>query len=767
MAEQSNFSHRTAHRIGRLNPFLFPADTDFRFVLLIVAVASASLFLFGVSYNAIFSLQNSTLILDCMARTPFTQPERPDPSGSTLLDQLGDMSAILSSWSASNRARKACIEGWELAQGLTATGGVALVVAVAFALYWLTPALKRRRQRLAPLTADDAPEALACLDQLCEQAGLRAKPDFVWNPLDGRVSGLAFGHVRRKTVALSGGLVALYYSDQAVFRAIVLHELAHLRNGDVDKTYFSLAIWPAFLLIALLPFIVIQLTKNPALGDLPFLTQLAWRIAVLALLIVLLRNAILRARELYADVRASVWDGPAGALRKALTGLPDSPAPTPAPGVQTLFQKHPSGARRVASVEDTRALFATSAWDAFATGLAAALAFTSMFWLATDVLPVAIEIFASTVALLLLGPLVAGVVCLAVWRDVFASVHGRTVHMSYLKFALALVVGMIVGRWLGATSAIQEELFRGATGPLDALVFFTWWGSWLTIGLYLFMLAVADAARAWIGAAHDAHRLIRLSRGSLIAAAIGMTLWLGVAFVFLSMSDFPSLVIVTFTTALLAVGSPFIAIWGEVGGWINLALFAGMWAFPLAAALWQRQQSRRRSADRADERWVYLEDAALTGTESPPNAVTFRVAYAARAGLAAGLGCLFVIVAGRYALRLVLSEATRSSDDAKLALMTGIVVVSAIVQALIALIVAGRVNELKLSHGLFAAFVAGLTVVLGFLAANVILFEGSLDALFFQTTTLQVINSGAWLALPLLGVVIGRSSASTSASRRC
>ena len=37
------------------------------------------------------------------------------------------------------------------------------------------------------------------------------------------------------------------------FRAVVLHELAHLRNGGVDVTYATIALWRMFLVLALLP----------------------------------------------------------------------------------------------------------------------------------------------------------------------------------------------------------------------------------------------------------------------------------------------------------------------------------------------------------------------------------------------------------------------------------------------------------------------------------------------------------------------------------
>ena len=49
--------------------------------------------------------------------------------------------------------------------------------------------------------------------------------------------------------------------------------------------------------------------------------QLGQSLALTAL-VYLTRNSVLRAREVFADVRASVPDGPHGALRRILGGLP-------------------------------------------------------------------------------------------------------------------------------------------------------------------------------------------------------------------------------------------------------------------------------------------------------------------------------------------------------------------------------------------------------------------------------------------------------------
>jgi hypothetical protein len=47
-----------------------------------------------------------------------------------------------------------------------------------------------------------------------------------------------------------------------------------------------------------------------------------WRAVALTAVVYLTRNAVLRGREYYADVRASLWEGPSGGLRSVLEGLP-------------------------------------------------------------------------------------------------------------------------------------------------------------------------------------------------------------------------------------------------------------------------------------------------------------------------------------------------------------------------------------------------------------------------------------------------------------
>jgi Zn-dependent protease with chaperone function len=111
-----------------------------------------------------------------------------------------------------------------------------------------------------------------------------------------------------------GGLITRFHTDRAAFRVVILHKLAHLRNGDVNKAYFTWAIWWALVVAVLLP----SLLKELRFPD----DNLAGTAFVLTVLVYLTRNAVLRAREFYADARASAWDGRTGALSRVLETLP-------------------------------------------------------------------------------------------------------------------------------------------------------------------------------------------------------------------------------------------------------------------------------------------------------------------------------------------------------------------------------------------------------------------------------------------------------------
>lgn len=241
-------------------------------------------------------------------------------------------------------AYQRCVEPATQRQGALVIAGVAAVLVLAAVLYLLHPAWKLRRERLVPFTARDSAGIADYLGTLCREAGLVRPPVFVWAPLDMARSGVAFGRSGRHYVALSGGLVVLYGLDRAAFRAVVLHELAHLRNGDVEKTSFAMAVWRSFVAIALVP-----MTAAGVLGgQLSLIWPMGWRVVALTALVYVTRNSVLRARERYADVRAATWDGPGSALSRVIESLPK----TSRWRWQALLGLHPDPAERRGVLRD-------------------------------------------------------------------------------------------------------------------------------------------------------------------------------------------------------------------------------------------------------------------------------------------------------------------------------------------------------------------------------------------------------------------------------
>jgi hypothetical protein len=201
--------------------------------------------------------------------------------------------------------------------------------------------------------------------------------------------------------------------------------MAHIRNGDIDKAYLTVAVWWAFVLTALLPFAVLTLLPG---GSDRLSRSLSF--VALALVVFMLRNATLRAREMFADVRASVWPGYAGALARILPATRQAQVQglkSVAASARSLLQMHPSAEARRAAVQDTGPLFGLEWLIAAGVGFAAAVAVVDVSYIVSP------EFTA-----LLFGGLVTAVMGLAVWRETFlADARGVPVR-GLARLALAL-----------------------------------------------------------------------------------------------------------------------------------------------------------------------------------------------------------------------------------------------------------------------------------------------------------------------------------------
>ena len=653
MSEQAQPERRP-----RLNPFAFPSDTAFRFGLLVAAVLGSNLYVWQwIATSTRFDAEHVQEIQGCLAVVG-TDAFTP------CVNELYRYQV-----------------GWML-------GGSAALLAVAAALMFATPLWITRRRRLRPLTRDDAPAVVERVAELAREQELDP-PRLFWNPLDASSGGLAFGHPGRYSIAVGGGLVVRHTTDRPAFDAVVRHELGHIRNRDVGITYFTLAVWYAFLAVAAVPFLVTA-------ADAGATWSATWRIAALSALVYLTRNAVLRSRELYADLRASVHDGRNGALRRVLQGLPESPGNR----LVHLRSVHPRPEQRLAALDDTRPLFPLGALVAFAAGLTATVAFDSVASLLSTYFNDAFDL--RFLAGLVLVPLAAGTIGVAVWRQAFAAhAEGREPDSPWTD-GLAFAAGFVLGPELALEGIVTREgtLFRDAFDGTGIL-----WTVALVAGLALVLAWIRTSASWWIRALGGRRPTLALGVG-LVIAGIALTTFTSVVYAMHQVRE-----ALTFSRAASAAEQDLVdttvwtvpeRVWQFVMDGESLVIahkpylvpvLVALVLFPFAATL-----VRRRPA-RAD--WAFLDAGGELQTPPLPR---LRPLLPIALGAAVGVVLLAVAAVIRLGVHNGASAETRATDAALLSFFVSMVAV-----ALLAQLVAGALGAVRggLIGALGAAFVAG------------------------------------------------------------
>lgn len=495
-------------RIAPVDARVLGAGTALRFALLLVLILTSSVSMLRTMVPG--ARDETERYFQCRLAAGF------DPADAVL-----DAPTLLRGSDALN----SCMSGHRLAilPWLLLTAGV---LVLAFAIFWLFPAWKSRGGRLAPVDSLPAGELHDELQGLVRAARLSRAPRFVIDPVAATPSAVVFGRLRRYTVCLHGGLLARRATDPDGFRGVVLHELAHIRNRDVDVTYATVALWRAFLLGVLVPHLV--LTVHPTLGRAPLAASLAlwqeqwslglrgvFRTTVLIALVYLIRADILRTREIYADVDAAGWGAGAEgwqspADRKHRTGR----------AVQVfldLWRTHPRWADRRKSLVDPSTLFGASALLMFLTGTAAILAGNQLGSLNNE-----FGVALGNSAAWLIAALVTGIAGVALWRSVAHAVLTSRPAPSGVRAGLWLGTGLAVGElltfrtaglgWLPARPEVLLVLVAG-------VAVLTWWVTqcaelWIRtsrgrsirpmhlLGLLATLSVFGTGFAYWMGAAH-------------------------------------------------------------------------------------------------------------------------------------------------------------------------------------------------------------------------------------------------------------------------
>jgi Zn-dependent protease with chaperone function len=671
----------------RLNPFAFPSDTTFRFVLLVVAVLGATLYIWEWIYFQ-FLVDDGWFLrkaAECLAIAPDIRADldtfRRESGYSECTSELVRPSA----W-------------WTIA-------GALLVVVIAVAFTVARPWWQERRRRLRPLTDEDAPAVVAEVRALSAHAGLRDPPRLVWDPLDATATGLAYGRPGRHSVALTGGLVVRQATDPEAFRAVVRHELAHIRNHDVALTYLTVSLWHAFILGALVPFTATLVDESWAT-----IGRVTWRVLALAALVYLTRNAVLRSREVYADVRASIGEAPAAGIRRVLAALP----PVRTRPWMRLLRVHPDPAVRLAAVNDTRPLFRLEVVAAFGAGIAATIAFENVSTLVAAFVSDPLDI--KLLGALAFAPAVIGVVGLGIWRSTFATLAERQRTKPVWLLSLALAAGFLVGPELaletGLFTTTNDSILETA---LDGSGW--WWVLGLVVLLTLLLEWLRACSSAWIRALAGRRSRISLAAGLVVAAGV-LTIVMGIFY--LSRELGPTIAIAKAATTAQHAAVDQVT-WGMPEWAYQLVMnpqllwtlhreelfpaLVAVIALPLAAGL-----ARRRPTDETS--WAFLDPGGHL--QLPP--IEFHPLRPLLVGLAAGAVFLVAELVLRFGLHDGVDAATRARDEFLLGFFAWQVALAVVVQAC-AGVVATAVSRhrTRVLDGLAAALVAGSVAAFGLL----------------------------------------------------
>jgi Zn-dependent protease with chaperone function len=657
-------------RSPRSNPFAFPSDVDYAFGLLIAVVVGTSMFVYLAIANTLAAGQAT--------------------SGSDGML----CSAEFGAWAYAPRA---CHAGPPQLGGLAL--GLTFLLVATTAIYLLLPTVKTWRDRLVPLTAAASQALFDELQALCRTAGVARPPRFVWNPLNMASSGVAFGLPGRRRVALSGGLTTRFWTDPEVFRAVVLHELAHLRNQDVDKTYLTVAVWWAFLVATLVPMVMMVSWRDPGVW------QLALSVGTLTVVVYLLRRAVLRTRETYADVRASTWPGYAAALDRTL--VTTSSRPGGGSRILSVLRGwrswHPSRSYRLAALADPSPLLKVGVGLTAGAGLAGTLALVDVQAVVEAVIPG----WGQWAGVLVFSALIAGVVAVALWRATFLAYVGNERVAGLRAVAAGLAGGLAAGDLLSLSGYAGAPIVWQLSGA-GLLLFDIFWYGLLLVGAGLFVRWLVGCASAWlpVAATRGSHRIVYLV-GFLPAILV---LGVGLHYLF-NIARYRQFGALMTSGAMGRPGwlpvdiGPFLPPVVAVDGLLTnisrqpfyLAALYALWAVPLAAWFF-----RARTAPVVTARWAYLDPGPPQHGEMPP---PMQVGLAVRAGLVGGL--LFWAVTVPVAVVTLF----RSPDAFLSWMFTGQAVFGIVLQAGVAVVLTATVARLAPAHGMLAAVVCGAVVV--------------------------------------------------------
>ncbi len=513
----------------RASPFVGLSETSLRFLLLSLVTFAGSLYAWHYIYLVLTSRSSGQAMLGCTTASQ----EVPSPPYRTEYTRC---------W-AENVAHP-------LALGIGL--GLALTIAVSFVVFLVLPPLRVRLGRgYAPPPAIGEPLQQE-VNYLAGVLGVRP-PRVLLQPRVGTAQMLA-GGLAQPTLVLSDGMVGVFHRERDRFRAVVAHELGHIRNADVRLTELAQVTFWTFLVAVCLPYVVAALLSGYFISTIPVVIKFV----LVAALVWLLRNALLRSREHEADIRASCLP----AARRALTDLLRS---RPSARRTRLTSPHPPAAARVTAIEEPDVVLRASPLDLVSLGAIGYFLVPAVsFWLQQMSYGRPLSTTLAAATSWLAGAAVGAGVWAICWRQAVAErVTGRRPG-AVLAAAASLTVGLFVGAFL--IPVPRERTLVDSHSPAQWLAF----GAVAFAASALLIMLSLRLADRLAGSAGDRPMRLRHSwLGLVIVASItAAVLDTGQRFVMFSVIEAP--------LPTSALGALAVAVLSPANWVIGLAVLSGI-----------------------------------------------------------------------------------------------------------------------------------------------------------------------------------------------
>ncbi|MGW7263305.1 M48 family metalloprotease [Streptomyces sp. NPDC054842] len=702
-----------------------PVETTFLFVLLLIMITlSCSVFLSTLLTPAPEALRHGRVLTQCLEQMGESVAAKP-PAGpldlQTVIDAYQGESRRVAQWGQCMAPVRHRLLAYQL-------GGLGAVFGTGLFLYLIHPAWHERRRRLSPLSADDAADLLEELERLRRLAGL-GRLRFRLEPFNAVPCAFVFGLPRRRTLALSTGLVVRHRTDPPAFRAVVLHELAHLRNRDIEPTYLALTLTASFGMVLGADSVNRLVSSGPLRL---FVLGPVAQALLLGVLTLLLLAALVRSREFQADARVAEWEGDASALPRVLRDMP-APRHRVVAGLRTL---HPTPAERARRFAGRSLPFGLGYWGGVGAGLTATVTLLGLRGLSVLGNVVFVPLWMSAVP----GVLVAAVVVVGRWR--YESAHPEGAPRRMWPYGLGLATGTVLG------PLASPDSFIARTDPHDVLVWIPGWIILVLLATVPTPRLTAEAVACWHRM--TASRAVPYSGRHLPAALVCAVVLAAVGYTFLTqavlvgqsvvgLDDNPALDMLRLAASYNAPVT-LISIVVTTGlAPLLLAMAAVMAVLSVPAVVWRRWRTPPSLPARPE---------ALPGATATGAGEVRRSLRTALTGVA--LLMVFLPLTSALGHRLPLVERWHTEFFARFYFLHMAAAVVAVVST--ALVATARARHRPLAHGLLTAAVsvaASSAVVIAQLTLGncVDVLEGPVSA---RECLTPPVGAGMWVVVQVL-----------------